>query len=94
MPPRGPLSPGRRTQPLRGRRVFGLLGPHQVRGYWLPAQLRADSALAMAMGHVESKVDRQVPYLHDYARRFTDLPLLVTLREREGAYVADRFPEN
>ena len=45
----------------------------------------------MAMGHVilkEFYVDREVPYFRDYARRFTDLPLLVTLREREDACVA------
>ena len=46
----------------------------------------SDGALAMAMGHVilkEFYVDREMPYFRDYARRFTDLPLLVTLRERE-----------
>ncbi|MBO0703314.1 MAG: nitrate reductase subunit alpha, partial [Candidatus Dormibacteraeota bacterium] len=62
--------------------------------HWLPAQPGTDAALAMAMGHVilkEFYVDRQVPYFQDYARRFTDLPMLVTLREREGAYVPDRF---
>ena len=62
--------------------------------HWLPAQPGTDGALAMAMGHVilkECYLDRQVPYFQDYARRFTDLPLLVTLREREGAYVPDRF---
>jgi nitrate reductase alpha subunit len=62
---------------------------------WLAAQPGTDGALAMAMGHVilrEFYVDRQVPYFEDYARRFTDLPFLVTLRERvPGAYVADRF---
>ena len=31
------------------------------------------------------------PYFRDYAKRFTDLPLLVTLREREGAYVPRRL---
>ena len=61
---------------------------------WLPAQPGTDGAVALAMGHVilkEFYVDREVPYFQDYVRRFTDLPLLVTLREREGAYVADRF---
>ena len=61
---------------------------------WLPAQPGTDGALAMAMGHVilkEFYVDRQVPYFEDYARRFTDLPMLVTLRKRGDAYVADRF---
>jgi hypothetical protein len=32
-----------------------------------------------------------VPSFEDYARRFTDLPLLVTLRQRDGAYVSDRL---
>ena len=36
-------------------------------------------------------VDRRVPYFEGYARRFTDLPLLVTLREHGGAFVPDRF---
>ncbi|TAN31702.1 nitrate reductase subunit alpha [bacterium] len=62
--------------------------------HWLPAQPGTDAALGMAMGHVilkEFYVDREVPYFQEYARRFTDLPMLVTLREREGAYVPDRF---
>ena len=63
--------------------------------HWLAAEPGSDGALAMAMGHVilkEFYVERQVPYFQDYARRFTDLPLLVTLREREdGAYVPDRL---
>ncbi|MDR0358428.1 MAG: nitrate reductase subunit alpha [bacterium] len=62
--------------------------------HWLPAQPGTDAALAMAMGHVilkEFYVDRQVPAFQDYARRFTDLPLLVTLRQREDGYVPDRF---
>jgi nitrate reductase alpha subunit len=62
--------------------------------HWLPAEPGSDGALAMAMGHVilkEFYVDRQVGYFTDYARRFTDLPLLVTLREREDGYVSDRL---
>ena len=50
--------------------------------HWLAAEPGSDGALAMAMGHVilkEFYVERQVPYFRDYARRFTDLPLLVTL---------------
>src|SRR4029078_11210274 len=61
---------------------------------WLAAHPGTDGALAMAMGHVmlrEFWVDREVPYLRDYARRFTDLPLLVTLRERGDGYTPDRF---
>ncbi|MDE3133072.1 MAG: nitrate reductase subunit alpha, partial [Acidobacteriota bacterium] len=73
--------------------------------HWLPAEAGTDGALAMAMGHVilrEFYVERQVEYFQDYARRFTDLPLLVTLREADPAaggpagpparsYVADRL---
>jgi nitrate reductase / nitrite oxidoreductase, alpha subunit len=63
--------------------------------HWLPARAGSDGALAMAMGHVilrEFYVDREVPYFSDYARRFTDLPFLVTLRERDdGSVVPDRF---
>jgi nitrate reductase / nitrite oxidoreductase, alpha subunit len=63
--------------------------------HWLAAKPGTDGALAMAMGHVILKefwVDRPVDYFERYARSFTDLPLLVTLREREGGgYVPDRF---
>ena len=62
--------------------------------HWLAAEPGSDGALAMAMGHVilrEFYVEREVPYFRDYARQFTDLPLLVTLRERDGAYVPDRL---
>jgi nitrate reductase alpha subunit len=61
---------------------------------WLPAQPGTDAALAMAMGHVILKefwVDRDVPSFRDYCKRFTDLPLLVALEERDGAYAAGRF---
>ncbi|MGH2513466.1 MAG: molybdopterin-dependent oxidoreductase, partial [Candidatus Limnocylindrales bacterium] len=62
---------------------------------WLAAQPGTDGALAMAMGHVilrEFYLDRQVPYFEDYARQFTDLPFLVTLRERaDGVFAGDRF---
>jgi nitrate reductase alpha subunit len=61
--------------------------------HWLPATAGTDGALAMAMGHVILKeffVERQVDYFQDYARRFTDMPFLVTLREREdGTYGGD-----
>ena len=63
--------------------------------HWLPAVAGTDGALAMAMGHVilkEFYVDRRVQYFDGYARRFTDLPFLVTLREREdGELVPDAF---
>ncbi|HLI32616.1 MAG TPA: nitrate reductase subunit alpha [Solirubrobacteraceae bacterium] len=72
--------------------------------HWLAAQPGTDGALAMAMGHVilkEHYVERQTPYFQDYARRFTDLPLLVTLRDSPlgpdgaedgaGVFVPDRL---
>jgi len=61
---------------------------------WLAAQPGSDAALALGMAHVvlrEFYVDREVPYFTDYARRYTDMPFLVTLREQGGAYVGDRF---
>ena len=63
--------------------------------HWLAAPPGTDGALAMAMGHVilrEFYVERQTPYFEDYAKRFTDLPLLVTLREGEGGVlIPDRL---
>ena len=61
---------------------------------WLPAAPGTDGALAMAMGHViltEFFRDRQVPYFTNYVKTCTDAPFLVTLRERDGAYVPGRF---
>ncbi len=62
--------------------------------HWLSAEPGTDAALALAMAHVivkEHYVEKQTPYFDDYARRRTDMPFLVTLRERDGAYAADRF---
>lgn len=61
---------------------------------WLPARPGTDAALAMAMGHVilrEFFVNRQVPRFVDYVKRFTDLPFLVTLTERDGRLVPGKF---
>jgi nitrate reductase / nitrite oxidoreductase, alpha subunit len=64
---------------------------------WLAAQPGTDGALAMAMGHVilrEFFVNRETPRFSDYVRKFTDLPFLITLRERPeapGSWVPDRF---
>jgi len=59
-----------------------------------PLSPGTDAALAMAMGHVilkEFYVDRQVPYFQAYARKFTDLPLLVTLDQQPEGFVPGRF---
>ncbi|MGW0883959.1 nitrate reductase subunit alpha [Streptomyces sp. NPDC002671] len=61
---------------------------------WLHPHPGTDGALAMAMGHVILKeffVDRETPFSAEYVRKFTDLPFLVTLAERDGAYVPDKF---
>jgi nitrate reductase alpha subunit len=64
---------------------------------WLSAHPGTDGALAMAMGHVVLKeffVDRQVERFQSYVKTYTDLPFLITLRERPenpGTYVPDRF---
>ncbi|NLE23158.1 MAG: nitrate reductase subunit alpha, partial [Actinobacteria bacterium] len=61
---------------------------------WLPVAAGTDGALALAMGHVlfkEFYVDREVPFFSDYARTYTDMPFLVTLREQGGGHTPDRF---
>ncbi|MFE9611230.1 nitrate reductase subunit alpha [Streptomyces sp. NPDC006012] len=63
---------------------------------WLHPHPGTDGAVAMAMGHVILKeffVERQVPYFTDYVKRFTDLPFLVELTEREvgGRLVPGKF---
>lgn len=52
---------------------------------WLHPKQGTDAALAMAMGHValnEFYFKQRSPYFDDYARRYTDLPLLVLLEEQ------------
>ncbi|MFH8607324.1 nitrate reductase subunit alpha [Streptomyces sp. NPDC018029] len=61
---------------------------------WLHPHPGTDGALAIAMGHVILKeffVDRRTEFFTDYVRRFTDLPFLVTLTERDGVYVPAKF---
>ncbi|MEV0190240.1 nitrate reductase subunit alpha [Kitasatospora purpeofusca] len=61
---------------------------------WMHPHPGTDGALALAMGHVilrEFFVDRTTPFFDDYVRRFTDLPFLVTLTERDGGYVPAKF---
>lgn len=61
---------------------------------WLHPKQGTDSALAMAFGHVilkEFHVDHQTPYFTEYCRRYSDMPFLVRLVERDGRYVPDRL---
>jgi nitrate reductase alpha subunit len=61
---------------------------------WLHPKQGTDAALAMAMGHVilrEFHLERQAEYFEDYCRRYTDMPMLVRLVEKDGAYVPGRL---
>ncbi|MFF5496526.1 nitrate reductase subunit alpha [Streptomyces aquilus] len=61
---------------------------------WLHPHPGTDGALALAMGHVILKeffVDRETPFFTDYVKKFTDLPFLVTLTEKDGALVPSKF---
>ena len=61
---------------------------------WLNPQAGTDAALAMAMGHVilrEYHLDRQAEYFEEYARKYTDMPMLVRLDEKDGSLVPGRM---
>ena len=61
---------------------------------WLHPKQGTDAALALAIGHVilrEYYLDRTVPYFEDYARRYTDLPMLVRLVRKGDAWVPERL---
>lgn len=61
---------------------------------WLAPKQGTDSALAMAMGHVilnEFHLKNPSDYFLNYARHYTDMPMLVLLEPREdGSYVPGR----
>jgi nitrate reductase alpha subunit len=61
---------------------------------WLPARPGTDAALAMAMGHVILKeffVDRSTKRFDAYVKKYTDLPFLIELDEKDGAYIPGKF---
>lgn len=61
---------------------------------WLAPKQGTDAALALAMGHVilrEFHLDRRVEYFDDYARRYTDMPFLVRLEEKDGRLIPERL---
>ncbi|MDO4681227.1 MAG: nitrate reductase subunit alpha [Lautropia sp.] len=61
---------------------------------WLAPKQGTDAALAMAMGHViltEFHRDDPSPYFTRYVKQYTDMPMLVMLKEREGMLVPDHF---
>jgi hypothetical protein len=60
---------------------------------WLHPKQGTDAALALAMGHVilnEWHAKGRGDYFLDYCRRYTDMPMLVLLTEKDGRLVADR----
>ena len=70
---------------------------------WLAPRQGTDAALALAMGHVvltEFHRDNPSQYFVDYLKQYTDMPMLVTLKEHDGKLVPDYFlrashlPEN
>jgi len=66
---------------------------------WMHPKQGTDAAMAMAMGHVIMKefyFDKPSAYFDNYARRYTDLPMLVMLKEQkapngETILVPDRY---
>jgi nitrate reductase / nitrite oxidoreductase, alpha subunit len=59
---------------------------------WISVKQGTDAALAM--GHVilrEFHIDRQVSYFSDYARQYTDMPMLVRLVQQDGQLVPERL---
>ncbi len=55
---------------------------------WIPINAGQDGAWWMAVGHVllkEFHHERRVPYFLDYAKKYTDSPFLVEIREEGGA---------
>ena len=61
---------------------------------WLHPKQGTDAALALAIGHVilrEYYLNRTVPYFDDYARRYTDFPMLVRLIRQGDGYVPERL---
>ncbi|MCF8538472.1 MAG: nitrate reductase subunit alpha [Candidatus Nanopelagicales bacterium] len=61
---------------------------------WMSPHPGTDGALAMAMGHVILKeffIERQVPRFLDYVKKYSDLPFLISLKERDGAWIPDKF---
>jgi len=61
---------------------------------WVQLRPGTDAAILASMNHVVLKEffhDRQVPYFTDYVKRYTSLPFLVELEERDGRYLPGRL---
>ena len=61
---------------------------------WMPVKQGTDSALFLAMGHVVLKeffLERKEAYFLEYARAYTNLPMLVRLRPHGEGYTFGRL---
>jgi len=62
---------------------------------WLHPKQGTDAALGMALGHVILKEfhlgEKKSEYFTEYARQYTDLPILVRLKRQGEHLVADRY---
>jgi nitrate reductase / nitrite oxidoreductase, alpha subunit len=64
---------------------------------WLAPKQGTDAALAMAMGHVVLKefhaanASGKSAYFRNYIKQYTDMPMLVLLRDNAGMLVPDHF---
>ncbi|MBB3120704.1 nitrate reductase subunit alpha [Pseudoduganella violacea] len=61
---------------------------------WMAPKQGTDAALAMAMGHVilkEFHSEGQSAYFRDYAKQYTDFPMLVRLVEQNGILAPEYF---
>ena len=79
--------PRRATRARSRRHLPGLFRGLEIRRPLDLGKQGTDAALAMAMGHVilrEFHLDRQAQYFADYARQYTDLPMLVRLVKQDG----------
>ncbi len=61
---------------------------------WINPKQGTDAAIAMAIGHVilkEFYLDNPSTYFLNYARQYTDMPMLVKLVKKDDAWIPDRF---
>ena len=61
---------------------------------WLPVEQGHDGAFWMAVNHViltEFYANRQVPFFEEYVMKYTDLPFLVKLDEKDGVLKQGEF---
>jgi nitrate reductase / nitrite oxidoreductase, alpha subunit len=61
---------------------------------WLNPKQGTDAAVAMAFGHVilkEFHLEKPSAYFTDYVRRYSDMPMLVTLEDFQDGYRPTRF---